>query len=128
MQLNILPFTVKLCAIIRTLLPADKNELDMLILSISPALCRHPDETLMLVARARQPYFTSGFTGENSFDDWYDNNIQMPRLLVALSDYLKIYGQKSNYVNLSQHESDLIEQSRFFLSAYSKRKQLAQAA
>ena len=115
------PLTINCCLIIRSLLHAEQSRLTELIHSTAIDLGVDPTECLQLIKRSENPAAAPEFDGHHVEEDWYNNNLQMPRLLVALCEQLGVAAEFPKTYRLADSSSDTLAQARVFLNGYIRR-------
>lgn len=121
MSFKITAFTQDCCQLVRALLPTN-DDLVPLVMNVSTLLQVEPDECLQLIMRTDKPTTPPAFDGKHEEADWYDNNLQMPRLLLAICDHLGITDSLPSSYGLDEKFNFTLTQSQSILNSYVKRK------
>lgn len=122
MNIKPTPLTLKSAKLFRALLPSQIDKLNQVILHLSDDLLITPPECLSLIKRCENPGLPPIFDGTHDEADWYNNNIQIPRLLVSLANHLGIENSLPSIYSIEPRLIDSLEQARFFIDAYVKQK------
>lgn len=120
--MNITSLTLKSAELFLALLPTETEKLNSAIHFISNELNIYPPDCIALIRRCGSPKSAPTFDGTHEEADWYNNNLQIPRLLVALTDHLGIHDTIPNYYSVDPRLIDILDQSRIFIDAYVKRE------
>lgn len=86
MRIAITDQTIKCSKLICAIIPLDR--LDHVVKHVSSDLNILPSEVVDLFKRALNPNQPPAYDGTHELAEWYDNNIQLPRLLLSLAQHL----------------------------------------
>lgn len=87
MRIAISQQTIKCSRLICTLTPSNNQGLSELVEYLTGALEIQPSEVVDLFRRSLAPCADPVYDHVHELAEWYDNNIQLPRLLIAICDY-----------------------------------------
>lgn len=114
--------TLNAAQLFLALLPTEPDSLQRTISHISIDLGLFEPDCIDLIRRCMAPGEKPVFDGIHVEADWYNNNIQIPRLLVSLADQLGIVKDIPDHYAIEPRLFDCLEQSRFFINAYVKQQ------
>lgn len=92
MRIAISQQTIKCSELICRLTPTSNERLSELVQYLTTALEIYPSDIVNLFKRSLHPNSAPVYDHVHDLAEWYDNNVQLPRLLIAICDH-------NNYVD-----------------------------
>jgi hypothetical protein len=113
------PLTKDCCNLILALLPADPVKLHETLNNLGPILNTDIHDTIALTKRVSNPGAKPVFDDKHELALWYDNNIQMPRYLLALVEALQIVEFPSDLeIQLSFDPSEVLNRAQSVVNSH----------
>lgn len=90
MRIAVSQLTINCAKVICSLVPTDNVALNNYVSSIANAMDIQVFDVVNLIKRCLDPKSPALYDGQHDLAEWYDNNIQLPRLFLATLDHLNL--------------------------------------